>query len=300
MIARTVVITGASSGFGRGVALRLAEQGCNLVLAARRGNLLDSLAKECGNAIAVNTDVGDPNAVQKLAAAAIAKFNRIDVWINNAGVAALGPFESIPLEDHMRVLQTNLGGAMAGSHAALKHFRQRGSGTLINIASMLGRTPAPYYASYCATKYGMIGLCDALRQELAAQDLTDIRVCAVLPMAADTPFFDHAANYSGHTLQPFPITDADEVVDAIVGVVNAPQDEITVGMSATAAVIAERMSKTVTHGMTGAVMQLIQMEQAPEAPFEKGNLHRPVAIGTGVHGSILERMDVERQRPRGH
>lgn len=300
MPARTVVITGASSGFGRGVALRLAQQGFNLVLAARRGQLLDSLAEECGNAIAVGTDVGDPNAVEKLGRAAIARFNRIDVWINNAGVAALGPFESIPLEDHMRVMQTNLGGAMAGSHVALRHFRTQGAGTLVNIASMLGRTPAPYYASYCASKYGIIGLCDALRQEVAAQGQPEIRICAVLPMAADTPFFDHAANYTGHSLQPFPITDAEEVVEAIVGVVNAPQDEVTVGMSATAAVIAERFAQPLTHGMTGAMTQLLQMEQAPEAPIETGNLHRPVAIGTGVHGSILERMDMERQRPRGH
>lgn len=300
MLARTVVITGASSGFGRGVALRLAQQGCNLVLAARRGHLLESLAAECGNAIAMSVDVGDPTAVEKLGRAAVAKFNRIDVWINNAGVAALGPFEAIPLEDHMRVMQTNLGSAIAGSHVALKHFRTQGAGTLINIASMLGRTPAPYYASYCATKYGIIGLCDALRQELAAQDQPQIRVCAVLPMAADTPFFDHAANYTGHTLQPFPITDAEEVVEAIVVVVNAPQDEVTVGMSAAAAVIAERLSQTVTHGMTGAMTQLLQMDEAPEAPVEAGNLHRPSPIGTGVHGSILQRLDMERQRPRGH
>ena len=298
MPARTVVITGASSGFGRGVALRLAEQGFNLVLAARRSRLLDQLADECGNAIAVHCDVGNPDDVEKLANAAIARFNRIDVWINNAGVAALGPFERIPLADHMRVVQTNLGGAMAGSYVALRHFRQLGHGVLINIASMLGRTPAPYYASYCATKYGIIGLCDALRQEVAAQGATDIRICAVLPMAADTPFFDHAANYTGHTLQPFPITDAEEVVEAIVGVVNAPQDEVTVGMSATAAVIAERLSQTVTHGMTGAMTQLLQMEEAPEAPLDPGNLHRPVAIGTGVHGSILQRLDVERQQRR--
>lgn len=298
MPARTVVITGASSGFGRGVALSLAQQGYNLVLAARRSRLLDQLAEECGNAIAVNCDVGNPDAVEKLAAAAIAKFNRFDVWINNAGVAALGPFERIPLADHMRVVQTNLGGAMAGSYVALRHFRQAGDGTLINIASMLGRTPAPYYASYCATKYGIVGLCDALRQELAAQEVTGIRVCAVLPMAADTPFFDHAANYTGHTLQPFPITDAEEIVAAIVGVVETPQDEITVGMSATAATIAERLSQTVTHGMTGAMTQLLQMENAPEAPAEAGNLHRPLAIGTGVHGSILQRMDVERQQRR--
>ncbi|MGY4515862.1 SDR family NAD(P)-dependent oxidoreductase [Lysobacter sp. HA18] len=298
MPARTVVITGASSGFGRGVALRLAEEGCNLVLAARRSNLLDQLAKECGNAIAVTCDVGDPNAVEKLAAAAIAKFNRFDVWINNAGVAALGPYERVPLEDHMRVMQTNMGGALAGSYVALRHFRQSGDGTLINVASMLGRTPAPYYASYCATKYGIVGLCDALRQEVAAVGAADkIRICAVLPMAADTPFFDHAANYTGHTLHPFPITDADEIVAAIVGVVNAPQDEVTVGLSATAAVIAERLSQTITHGMTGAMQQLLQ-DEAPEAPEDAGNLHRPLAIGTGVHGSILQRLDVERQQPR--
>ncbi|WP_205123539.1 SDR family NAD(P)-dependent oxidoreductase [Cognatilysobacter lacus] len=299
MLARTVVITGASSGLGRGVALALAAEGCNLVLAARRARLLEQLAEECGNAIAVSCDVGDPNAVEKLAAAAIAKFNRIDVWINNAGVAALGPFERIPLEDHLRVMQTNLGGAIAGSHAAISHFRKAGGGTLINIAAMLGRTPAPYYASYCATKYGIVGLCDALRQELVAQDATGIHVCAVLPMAADTPLYDHAANYTGHTLQPFPITDADEVVAAIVGLVNEPQDELSIGMSATAAGIAERLAQTLTHGMTGAMTQLAQMETAPEAPEQAGNLHRPIAIGTGVHGSILERMDVERnQRSR--
>lgn len=298
MPGQTVVLTGASSGFGRGVALRLAEQGWNLVLAARRSEALKSLADECGNAIAVTTDVGDPHDVEKLARVAVAKFGHFDVWINNAGVAALGPFEDIPLEDHLRVVQTNLCGTVAGSHAALRHFRETGSGTLINIASMLGRTPAPYYASYCASKYGVIGLCDALRQEVAAQSQSGIRICAVLPMAADTPFFDHAANYTGHTLQPFPITEAENVVDAIVGVVNSPRDEVTVGLSATAAVIAERLSHTVAHSMTGAVTQMLQMEQAPEAPVAIGNLHQPVLIGTDVHGSILQRLDTERQSSR--
>lgn len=294
----TVLITGASSGFGRGVALALAAQGCNLVLAARRGEVLDQLAKQCGNAIAVNCDVGNPRDVEKLGAAAIARFDRIDVWINNAGVAALGAFDAIPLEDHVRVVQTNLGGAIAGSHVAMRHFRRQGRGTLINVASMLGRTPAPYYASYCASKYGIIGLSDSLRQEVAAQGLDDIRICAVLPMAADTPFFDHAANYTGHTLQPFPITDADEVVAAIVALVETPQDEITVGMSAAAAVLSERLSHGLTHGATTAVTQVLQMEQAPESPVQPGNLHRPVQIGTGVHGSILQRMDAEQASAR--
>ncbi|WP_407351233.1 SDR family NAD(P)-dependent oxidoreductase [Luteimonas sp. R10] len=293
---RTAVITGASSGFGRGTALRLAADGFNLVLAARRGQALKALAEECGDAIAVVTDVGNPEDVEKLARAAIAKFNRIDVWINNAGVAALGRFDDIPLRDHQRVLQTNLGGVVNGSHAALRHFRQLQSGTLINIASMLGRTPSPYYASYCAAKYGVLGLSDALRQELRANGEDRIHVCAILPMAADTPFYEHAANYTGHTLHPFPIIDAEAVVDAIASAVDAPRDEITVGVSATAAILGERLAPGLVHRVTGIVAHQLQMEAAEPAAHAAGSLHAPMAVGTGVHGDIRAQLDAETQR----
>jgi short-subunit dehydrogenase len=294
-MAMTVVITGASSGFGRGTALRLGAEGVNLVLAARRGDALEALAHECGNALAVTTDVGDPDAMARLAEAAIAEFGGFDVWINDAGVAALGRFEEIPLRDHLRVLQTNLGGVISGSHVALRHFRRSGSGTLINIASMLGRTPAPYYASYCATKFGVVGLSDALRQELAARGEDDIHVCAILPMAADTPFYEHAANYTGHSLRPFPITDAQQVVDAIVENVFNPRDEVTVGVPAMAAVISERLSPRLTQGVTGVLTEQLQMQDAPPAPVEHGNLHSPVPVGTAVHGGIMARMAAEQQ-----
>lgn len=293
---RTVVITGASSGFGRGVALRLAAQGFNLVLAARRSQVLQDLAAECGNAIAVTTDVGNPDDVEKLAAAALAKFNRLDVWINNAGVAALGRFDEIPLRDHQRVLQTNLGGVINGSHVAMRHFRRMHHGTLVNIASMLGRTPSPYYASYCATKYGVLGLSESLRQELEVGGERDIHVCAVLPMAADTPFYEHAANYTGHDLWPFPITDAEQVVDAIVDVVQRPRDEVTVGLPATAAALSERLAPGLTQAVTGVVAHQLQMEQAPPATTTPGSLHASSPLGTGVHGGIRARMAAELDR----
>ncbi|MFC4729700.1 SDR family NAD(P)-dependent oxidoreductase [Coralloluteibacterium thermophilus] len=294
---RTVLITGASSGFGRGVALRLAEQGFNLVLAARRGHLLEEIARECGgDVLTMTVDVGEPADMEKLGRAALAKFPRIDVWINNAGVAALGPFDAIPLRDHQRVLQTTLGGVVNGSHVALRHFRRMQSGTLINVASMLGRTPAPYYASYCAAKYGVVGLSDALRQEVRAAGLDRVRVCTVLPMAADTPFFDHAANYTGHSLRAYPLADADEVVDAIVGLVARPQDEVTVGLTATAAVAAERFLPSIAHAVSGALQHGLQMEEAPPADVSEGNLHAPLAIGTGVHGTIRARIQAEEGR----
>lgn len=91
-MAKTIVVTGASSGFGKGVAQRLAEQGHNLVLAARRGELLEELAREIGHAIAVPTDVANPDEVHYLGERAIAEYGRIDVWINDAGVGTIGRF----------------------------------------------------------------------------------------------------------------------------------------------------------------------------------------------------------------
>ena len=290
---RTVVITGASSGFGKGVARALAAQGARLVLAARRKHLLDDLVEECGDAIAVTTDVGDPADVENLAQAAVAKYNRIDIWINNAGVGAIGRFDEIPIEDHQRVLRTNLGGVINGSHVALRHFRRMHGGTLINVASLLGRTPAPYYGSYCASKYGVMGLCASLRQELRAHGERNIHVCAVLPMAADTTFYDHAANYTGHTLRPYPITDAENVVEAIVGLVERPRDEVTVGMAAAAGVLSQQFAPWLTESVTGVMTHELQMERAPEAPRTAGNLHVPLEIGTGVNGSIRARIAAE-------
>jgi short-subunit dehydrogenase len=295
MQGQTVVITGASSGFGRGIALRCAERGANVVLAARRKDLLDALTEECGrNAMAVHVDVGDPNAVEKLARAATARFNRIDVWINNAGVAALGPFDEIPVEDHLRVIQTNLCGTIAGSHAALSRFRRQGFGTLINMASMLGHTPAPYFASYCASKYGIVGLCGALRQELQAQGHGAIHVCAILPMAADTTFYEHAANYTGHTLQPYPITDPSEVIEAVIGAIDRPRAEINVGLSAQAASLSQQLMPRLTEAVTATVSHQIQMEDAPPAPTTPGNLHSPVVVGRGINGNVRARMSDER------
>ena len=114
----------------------------------------------------MTTDVSDRAAVEELARRAIGRFGHFDVWINNAGVAAIGRFDEVPLEDHDKVIRTDLLGTIYGSHVALRHFREQGAGTLINVASVIGKIPAPLYASYTAAKFGVVGLSDALRQEL--------------------------------------------------------------------------------------------------------------------------------------
>ena len=181
----TFVVTGASSGLGRGVVLRLASHGANVVLAARRTGVLDALAGEVraagGQPLVVTTDVSDPAQVERLAAAAVERFGRIDAWINDAAVAAIGRFDAIPAEDHARVVDVNLKGYVYGSHAALRQFHRQGYGTLVNVASVEGHVPLAYHASYAATKAAIIALDAALNQELRLAGARAIKIVTVEP-----------------------------------------------------------------------------------------------------------------------
>ena len=284
---KAIVITGASSGFGKGAALAFAESGAALVLAARRGELLDELERECrskgGGAIAVPTDVAVASDVEALAEAALAEYGRIDVWINNAGAGALGRFEEVPLADHVKVIETDLLGTLYGSYFAMRRFRQQQAGVLINVSSVLGKVPAPYYASYAAAKHGVVGLSAALRQELEQNQVENIRVCTVLPTSTDTPFFEHAANYTGHEVTPIPpVYDADDVVKVLVRLAVHPEDEVAVGAAAKAAAIGHQIAPGLTEKMMGRQAHKTQMENAPPAEDTPGGVQEPVEKGSGV------------------
>ena len=284
---KVIVITGASSGFGKGAALRFAQEGASVVLGARRGELLDDLVEQClaagGRAIACETDVGDPQDVERLGSAAIQAFGRIDVWINNAGVGALGRFERIPLDVHERLIRTNLLGVLYGSWHAHRHFLERRAGILINIASELGRHTVPYYASYTAAKHGGVGLSDSLRQEIAQNDVGDLHVCTVMPTAHDTPFFDHAANYTGHEVQaPSPLHDPQDVVETLVRLAKDPQDKEIVGGDGGVKLLLKSVAPKLDEKMGAKQMHRTQMEKAPPGADSPGAVLSPVAGGTGV------------------
>ncbi len=290
---KVVVITGASSGFGKGTARYLAERGHSLVLAARRMNLLENVARVCeaagGRAQAVETDVSDAAQVERLAEVAVSTFGRIDVWINDAGVGALGALNQIPLEDQRQVIETDLLGTLYGSYYALERFHQQGEGLLINIASVLGKVPAPYYAAYVAAKHGVVGLTAAIRQELRANEVEKIFACTVMPTATDTPFFEHAANYTGRESVPIPPVDPPEkVIEVIVGLFEKPEDEVAVGAAGKLTVALERAAPSMLEAKMTRDTQKAQMRDAPAAARTKGSVQKPSSRGTGVHGGHLK------------
>ena len=142
-----VVITGASSGIGRAAALAFAEAGASLVLAARREEPLRDATRECeergGHALAVPTDIRDEAAVARLADAAVERFGRLDVWVNNAAVTLFGRFEETPADLWREVIEVNLFGYVNGARAAMPHLRRNGGGTLVNVGSVNSRLGAP-------------------------------------------------------------------------------------------------------------------------------------------------------------
>jgi short-subunit dehydrogenase len=294
---KTFVITGASSGFGRGVAVKLASHGANVVLAARRTELLEEVAAEVsaagGTPLVVTTDVSKPEDIQKLAAATIARFGRIDVWINNAGVGAIGRFEDIPVEDHSRLIDINLKGVIYGSHAAMRQFRAQGGGTLVNIGSIDSEVPLAYQGSYSASKAGVLSLGRVLNEEIRLSGVKTIKVATVMPWAADTPWWPHAANYSGGTPRMVAMDDPRKVVNAIVWVSLHPREELSVGWKAKASYASHHVLPDLTERISGNIAHKWQIETAPPAPPTAGTLHEPMQSGRTVDGGVRERMKKE-------
>ena len=294
---RSFVITGASSGLGEGAALKLGAYGGNVVLAARRADVLNEVAGQVraagGQALVVPTDVSKPEEVERLAREAVERFGAIDVWINDAAVGAIGRFEEIPVEDHARVVDVNLKGYIYGSHAALRQFRRQGFGTLVNIASVESRVPLPYHASYSATKAAILALGAALNQELRLSGTKTIKVASILPWAVDTPFWEHAANYSGHTPQMYPMDDPTGAVDAIVWVAIHPTKEYAVGWKAQGAIIGDQIWPGLAERIGADLVQRAQIETAPPAPPTTGSLYTPMRSGTTVEGGVRARMERE-------
>jgi len=178
---QVAIVTGASSGIGLALALQLAGQGAKVVLAARRADRLEQLAVECrsqgGTALSVPTDVSDETQCKGLVEKTIAEFGRLDMLINNAGMAATALFDDFPdLNLFHHVIDINFYGAVNCTYYALPYLKQT-QGRIVAISSLGGKTALPYNTPYCASKYGLHGFYDSLRMELYQHGVSVTVVC---------------------------------------------------------------------------------------------------------------------------
>jgi len=231
---QVVVISGAASGIGRASARRFAAGGARVVFGGRSAEgvaaILRDIKEVGGQGTGMEVDVSDRAQVEALAALAIDTYGRIDTWVNNAGVSIYGRFEDITEAEVRRLFDVNFMGQMYGMWTAIPLLRKNGGGTIINLASVVGKRGLPLQNFYSSTKFAIIGLTEAVRVELETEK-EGIRLCAICPPSVDTPFYDNALSKMGHCARPLPlVVSADRVARDVVKCAVRPRREVWVAL----------------------------------------------------------------------
>jgi short-subunit dehydrogenase len=178
---QVVIVTGASAGIGKAMALQLARQGAKVAIAARRADRLEAVAAECralgAEVLVVPTDVSDEVQCKALVDKTVAAFGRLDMLINNAGLAATALFDEFPNLDLFRhTMDVNFYGAVYCTYYTLPYLKQT-KGRIVAISSLGGKAAIPYNTPYCASKYGLQGFYDSLRMELTQHGVSVTVIC---------------------------------------------------------------------------------------------------------------------------
>mgnify|MGYP001461728981 FL=1 len=229
---KVVVITGASSGIGKSIALNLAAKGAKVVLAARREEklkkIVENIIQDGGEASYVVADVQHRTDLAKLVSIALAEFGKLDVMINNAGISQLSKIDELDVEGWEQMINVNLNGTLYGMAAAIPVFKKQKSGHIVNIISTAGLTITPTMGVYAGTKNAVRTISEAFRQESDGS----IRITGISPGFVDTDFTENIKNDQMRTAilksRDEIAISAEAIADAVIYAISQPK-EVEIG-----------------------------------------------------------------------
>ena len=226
---KVIVITGASSGIGEAAAEKFAKKGANLILVARRKEKLEQVEKKLSK-YSIKTmiqvcDVSDKEQVKQMSEKVIETFSKIDILVNNAGFVIYGKIKELSIEDIESQMKTNYFGTIYCTKSFLPYLLKQNSGHIVNVASVGGSFGVPGIASYCATKFAMLGFSEGLHHELHG---TNVGITVVSPIMVRTDLFDHPSfkNFTKHATGIS--LSSETVANAIIKAANSSRLEIVV------------------------------------------------------------------------
>ncbi|MCU0542762.1 MAG: SDR family NAD(P)-dependent oxidoreductase [Oscillatoriaceae cyanobacterium Prado104] len=225
---KVAIITGASAGIGEATAIALAAEGAKVGLVARRGDRLEALAKRIvaagGEALAIVADITDETKLQTIVDKTKTTWGRIDILVNNAGIARIGEIAKADPADWRRMIDLNLLALMNLTHTVLPILQAQGSGHIVNISSVAGRTVRVGIGGYNVSKWGVNAFSEVLRQEVSSQN---IRVTVIEPGMVNTEISDHitdpiAKQRSEERWKSITPLESEDIAAAIVYAVTQP------------------------------------------------------------------------------
>jgi NAD(P)-dependent dehydrogenase (short-subunit alcohol dehydrogenase family) len=303
-----VVVTGASAGVGRAVARAWARRGARLALLARGREGLEGARREVerlgGQALALATDVADPEQVEAAAEAAEETFGPIDVWVNDAMTSVFSPVKEMTAAEFRRVTEVTYLGYVYGTLAALKRMLPRDRGSIVQVGSALAYRGIPLQAAYCGAKHAIQGFMDSLRCELL-HDGSHVRVCTVQMPALNTPQFGWVKSRLPRRAQPVPpIFQPEVAAEAVLWAAEHDCPELYVGFSTVLAIVGNKLLPRLGDRYLARTGYRSQQTHEREDPLRPNNLWEPVAGDHGAHGAFDARakpwsLQLELTRRRG-
>jgi NAD(P)-dependent dehydrogenase (short-subunit alcohol dehydrogenase family) len=287
-MSRVVVVTGASAGAGRATARAFGRRGDRVALLARGENGLRDTCGEVesagGRALAIPTDMSDPEQVEAAAQRVEQELGEIDVWVNDAMTTVFSPFKELTPEEYRRATDVTYLGYVWGTMTALRRMLPRDRGTIVQVGSALSYRAIPLQAPYCAAKFAIRGFTDSVRTELI-HDRSHVHITMVQLPALNTPQFNWCETHLPKHPQPVPpIYQPEVAADAIVWAAGHRRREHWVGGSTVKAIIGGSLAPWLADRYLARTGFESQQTDAPVPPDRPTNLYQPVEGMHATHG----------------